>query len=368
MAQGDENKDDRTEEATPERRDEFRERGQIAMSKEISSVMVLGGSVVFLSYFTGIFIERVSKMFHMGISMASNSHLSGKALTNYLGSLWTDLLVLVLPVFMVVAAVATASTFAQTRFNWSWKKISPDFTRLSPLSGLKRMLSFDALLEVLKGSGKLSIIGFVAFLILKGEWKKVPTLMRVPVSMSWRYWGDITKTLFWSVSGIMLLFGAFDYLYNFLTYERQMKMTKQEVKEEYKKRELDPHIKSRMRRMQREMATKKIVEKTKKATVIITNPTHYSIALRYELGMAAPVMLAKGVDYVALRMREIAKENDIPIVENKPLARTLYKICEEDQEIPDSLYKAVSEVIRYVFNLKGIKVARSKATKEASKA
>lgn len=364
MAQNDDN-GDRTEEATPERREEFRERGQIPMSKEISSVLTLSCCVMFLSYFAMSFVDRVSRMFQLSFSVIDKTRLSDRAFTSYVGSLWMDLLYLIVPVFAVAAIASTASTLAQTRFNWSWQKMSPDFSRLSPLKGIVRMVSFDSLLEVFKGSGKLIVTAFVAFLILKSEWTTVPTLMRVPVAMSWQYWGEITKTLFWSVCGVMLFFGAFDYLYNFLAFERKMKMTKQEVKEEYKKRELDPHIKGRMRRMQREFATKKIVEKTKKATVIITNPTHYSIALRYELGMGAPILLAKGVDYIALRMREIAKENDIPIVENKPLARTLYKICEVDQEIPDSLYKAVSEIIRYVFNLKGIRVSTSKSAKVA---
>ena len=136
-------------------------------------------------------------------------------------------------------------------------------------------------------------------------------------------------------------------------------MSKQEIKEDYKQREQDPLIKNRMRKMQRTIAFRKTMEATKNATVIITNPTHISIALKYELGMRAPIVLAKGQDFVALRMREIAKENDIPMVENKPIARMIYKIVKVNHEIPEKLYKAVSEIIRYVFKIKGMPLGRS---------
>jgi len=162
------------------------------------------------------------------------------------------------------------------------------------------------------------------------------------------------------VSVVMVAIGGLDYFYNWITMERRMKMSKQELKEEYKRRELDPQVKGRQRRMARDIANRKTLENTKQATVLITNPTHYSVAVRYEIGMTTPMVVAKGIDFLALRMRETAKGQDIPIVENRPLARTLYRLVNEGQEIPEDLFTAVAEVIRYVFRLKGIRIPRKK--------
>jgi flagellar biosynthetic protein FlhB len=183
--------------------------------------------------------------------------------------------------------------------------------------------------------------------------------MNYTVPAAWAYWAEITKSLFWAVAGLMLLVAGIDYLYNFISFERRIKMTKQEVKDEFKRREVDPHLKARMRRMQRDMVMRRTLEKTKEATVLITNPTHFSIALKYELGMGAPILLAKGIDFLALEMRKVAKENKIPIIENRPLARELYATVEEGEEIPDKLYKVVAEIIRYVFKLKNKPMVRA---------
>ena len=363
---GDSNQDDRTEEATPERREDFREKGQVAVSKDISATLALSAVVLFMTYFSGQALDRINRMIARSFSAARTFRVSDGSVGPYLNAAWNDMLMLMIPVFAVTAATAILITLLQSQFNWSWKKIAPDFNRMDPLKGLARMVSVQALVETLKAIAKIGVIGLLAFLILKSEWGRVPTLMRVPIQNIWAYWGDITTSLFFAVSGLLIVIGGFDYLYNFISFERQMKMTKQEVKEEYKRRELDPQVKNRLRRMQRDLVLRKVVDRTKRATVLVTNPTHYSIAIKYEIGMGAPIVLAKGMDYVALRMREVAKENDIPIVENRPLARTLYKICTEDQEIPASLFVAVSEVIRYVFNLKGIRINRTKTAKKAA--
>jgi flagellar biosynthetic protein FlhB len=288
--------------------------------------------------------------------------------TNFMklsGDAWLQLLYLIIPPFIVTTFSAAAVTLLQTQFNWSWQKLAPDFSRMDPIKGLAKMFSLGALLELGKSLAKVTGIGVVAWLILKSEWKIVPGLGNYPLTAAWQHFMDITRSMFWSVAGLMVFVGAVDYIYNFMQVEKQMRMSKQEVKEEHKKREVDPHVKARMRRMQREQATRKTLADVKTATALITNPTHYAVAIRYELGMAAPVVVAKGIDHLALKMREVAKENKIEIVENKPLARTLYKLVEVGQEIPESLYRAVSEIIRYVFNLRGIKVAKRAKTAKA---
>lgn len=350
---------DKTEEATPERREEFRERGQIAVSREVSSVFVMAAVTGLLGLYLVRLLESLQHFLSARFQHLNVAIMNETAVFRYFADVAIECLFMVAPLFMALTVAALFITFSQTRLNWSWKKLSPDFKKMNPLSGIAKMFSWDALIELVKSIGKLVVIGSVTFLSLKSEWRKLPGLMNMPFIDGWRHWAEISWHLIWSVLGMMLFIAAGDFLYNFLSLEKKLKMTKQEVKEEYKNRESDPHVKAKMKRMQREIAMSKAVSATKTATVVITNPTHFAVALRYELGMAAPIVVAKGQDYVALRMKEVAKESNVPIIENKPLARTLYKICKEGQEIPESLYRAVSEVIRYVFLLKGRKITRN---------
>ncbi len=292
---------------------------------------------------------------------ASRFRVDEKNILSYLGTIWVPALAVIIPVCAAAAVIAASATLLQTRFNWSWQKLSPDFSKMNPLQGLARMLGMDAGAELFKASAKTLAIGLVAWMVIKSELERAPSLMMTPVTATWAHWGKMTTQLVWAVGGVTAFIAAADFFYNWFRLEKQMKMTKQEIKEEIKRRESDPHLKARQKRMQREIASRKVVEKTKQATVLITNPTHYSIAIKYEMGMGAPVVLAKGVDHLALKMREIARETDIPIVENRPLARAIYAEVEEEQEIPETMYRAVSEIIRYVFKLKGISTGRKKA-------
>ncbi|WP_141730939.1 EscU/YscU/HrcU family type III secretion system export apparatus switch protein [Oligoflexus tunisiensis] len=357
MAAEDEGQD-RSEEASPERRDEFRERGQIAVSREVTSVLILAAVVGSFGYYLMWLMHRLQHFLIAHFQHLETKLVTTKSITAYSGEIGRELLIMITPIFVVTTVASMAVTFAQTRLNWSWKKLEPDFSRMNPLKGIAKIFSMDSVMELLKSVGKMVIVGSMTYTILRGEWVKVPGLLHMSYLQAWAYWTAITKTLIWSVVGLLLFLGAADFIYNFFSLEKKMKMTKQEVKDEYKKRELDPHVKARMKRMQREMSSAKTIQATRTATAVITNPTHFAVAIFYELGMGAPVVVAKGKDLLAKQMKEGAKESDIPIIENKPLARTLYKICKVGQEIPESLYKAVSEVIRYVFLLKGKKLSR----------
>jgi flagellar biosynthesis protein FlhB len=363
MAEDKKPADERTEEATPERREDFRERGQIAVSREFVSLASLAACAGFFVFGSAIVVDQCRNLFVTSFQSAAVMKMTPGGLLVVLEEQWLRMLFIILPVFFAAGIAATAATMVQTSANISWHRLIPQFSRLSLFPGLKRMVNSHAFLELAKGLIKMTLIGIVAYLLLKSSLANVPRLMFFEIGKTWDFWEDLTMSLIWATSGVLLVIAGFDYLYTYITHEREMKMTREEVKEEYRRREVDPHVKARMRRMQRDIVNRKMIEKTKTATVIITNPTHYAVALKYELGMAAPVVVAKGVDFLALRMREVAGELKIPIVENKPLARTLYKIVEVGQEIPDSLYKAVSEVIRYVFGLKGIKVNRTSKRK-----
>lgn len=347
---------ERTESPTDERREQFRKRGDIAHSREISSVVTLGILIGFLSFYFFSLYSDLMRLMHHQFESLSSFRLSLDNIGPFFESSWNLFMKMVIPIFAATAVSATLSTFLQTKFNLSLDRLKINFEKLNPINGLRRMLSPQALLELGKGFGKLIIVGTVTGLIFLSEAKTIPFLLNIPITSSWIYWADQTRFLFIMVFIFLLLIGGVDYLYNYLTLENKMKMTRQQLKEEYKERELDPFVKSRLRKMQREFAFKRTMDATKKATVLITNPTHYSVAIRYEIGMNAPVLVAKGADLLALQMRELAKSLDIPIVENKPLAQALYKTLLVDREIPANLYKALSEIVSYVFKIKGIKI------------
>lgn len=362
MAEQGDDAGDRTEEATPERREEFREKGQVAISQDLVSVSVLAGCVLFLSLYIPTALKYCARFMLVQFQTLVKQPMTANDFNGYMQSIWMDALLLILPVFGVAAVASIAITLAQTRLSWSWTRIVPDFNRLNPMSNLGNIFRMQTIVNLGKSIGKMLSVGLVAYLILYDEWGKMPALMNTDFLKTWTYWAAITKSLCWAVAAFLVGIAVFDYFYSFMSFENKLKMTKQEVKEDLKRRELDPYVKGRQKKMQRDIAMAKVITGTRKATVLVTNPTHYSIALQYEVGMPAPRVVAKGVDFLALRMREVAKEMDIPIVENKPLARTLYKIVNMGEFIPESLYKAVSEVIRFVFKLKGKKLpARQRA-------
>jgi len=361
MAENQGSNEDRTEEATPERRDEFREKGQIALSRDFASSLSLTVLIVALSK-TWLTSATSIASFSKKIWMFERNW--SPDLSNIGAILFDTIWVIfevVIPVLLLVCFAAIFGVFLQTKMNFSWSKIEFDWSRVNPLSGISRIFSAQGIFELFKSIVKMIIISVVTYIVLYGAWGQLPTLMLKPFSYSFKFWGQLTRDLFYTILSLLLIMSGGDYLYQYLTIEKKLKMTKEEVKQEYKQREQDPHIKQRMKRMQRENIARSKVARTKTATVLITNPTHYSIALKYEMEYAAPVLVAKGIDDVALRMRIVAKDENIPIVENRVLARGLYAQVEEGEEIPSKFYSAVAEVIRHVYRLKGKKI-RKKVT------
>jgi flagellar biosynthetic protein FlhB len=235
-----------------------------------------------------------------------------------------------------------------------WDQVSPDIERINPLSGFTRIFSRRNVAEGVKAVLKVAVVSFVAFTILKKELVFAPHLAQMTAQQFFIYLMSVLGKLFLGICALMAVLAIFDYGFQRWDLETRMKMTKQEVKEEFKQREGDPMIKSRIRRIQRDLAQKHMMTSVPKADVIITNPTHIAVALQYDRAtMAAPVMLAKGADLVAEKIKEIARKHNIPIVENKPLARTMFKTLKIGHAVPRSLYNAVAEVLAYVYRLKG---------------
>lgn len=259
--------------------------------------------------------------------------------------------------FAVGIAVSLMSVFLQTRFLIAPKALKIDFTRLNPIEGFKRMFSLRSLMEFLKNILKISFIGVIAFIFIKSEWNNFFVMPFLPLEESTsRMLYDILQIAL--RCGVALLaIGVFDYFYQRWEFERSIRMTKQEIKEEYKETEGNPEIKRRQRQLMAEIIRRRMLQEVPEATVVITNPEHIAVALKYNIDeMEAPVVVAKGAGEIAEKIKEIARENGVPIIENPPLARAIYRLSEVGDEIPVELYRAVAEVIAQVYRMKRVEV------------
>lgn len=353
----------KTEEPSSRKLSQAQEKGQTAQSMEIRHwAMLLGGAIaiIFLSPRLVAGVRDVSfKFIEAPDTIAADfEHLRLVFADVSLRLLW-----ILAPLMVLLIVLAVAAGVAQTGFVWASSRIAFKLSNISLLTGIKRLISVRAVVEFAKGLLKLAAVGAIAF------WFTIPMLKdlsllsskEIPVGLDRIL--AISLRLALGAAGVMAAIAALDYLFQRLTFVKQMRMTKQEVKDEHKQQEGDPQVKARIRRIRTERARRRMMAAVPKADVIVTNPTHYAVALEYKMDqMSAPKLVAKGVDSLAQRIREIAEENDVPVVENPPLARTLYATVELDEEIPTEHYKAVAEVISYVFRLKG-KLPKAQATR-----
>ena len=345
--------EEKTEEATQTRRDDFRKRGQVAMTKELSSVLMLFGTALVLWMLGRYFLQQISDIITESIgSFLITAAREGDYKPAALYMLKKGALVLG-PLFLMLIVTSIGSTVLQVGllnneevFNWSLDK-------LNPVEGMKRLFSLKALGEGVKSILKLIVVGSVVYALVKDQVVKIPSISSFTIPQIFVFAGDLLLRLMGGVGVFLAVVAAADYFFQRWTLEKQMRMTKQEVKEEHKSREGDPMIKARIRRIQREMANKRMMADIPRADVIITNPTHIACAIQYDpKTMAAPVLLAKGADMIAEKIKEIAREHNIPIMENKPLARTVFKSMKIGQAIPRELFTAVAQVLSYVYKLK----------------
>lgn len=343
---------EKTEEATQARRDEFRKRGQIAQTRELSSALVLLFGF-FIIYFAGrYFINQTYVLFNTFFNDGITQAIDHDEIKNMVQLAGFSIAKLFLPIGITISVVATFAIVIQIGFLQVENAIGLNFDKIDPLNGLKRMFSLRSVVEAIKAIFKIMMVAYIIYLIYKSEIVKLPHLMEQPVDAILTYLGNKVGLLLGSIAALFLALAAGDYFFQRWELEKQMMMTKQEVKEETKTREGDPLIKSRIRRIQRDMAQRRMMQEVPKADVIVTNPTHIAVALKYDSSTPAPKVIAMGVDLIAEKMRNLAREHNIPIVENKPLARTIYKTMKIGQVIPRELYVAVAEVLSYVYKLK----------------
>jgi flagellar biosynthetic protein FlhB len=343
---------EKTEEASQSRREDFRKRGQVAHSKELASAFFLlagAGSIFLLSKF---FFTELSEVFRYSFGLDMVAAVREGDLTTALKMAGSKMFILSAPVLGIALIVGVGSTVVQIGFLNVEDALSPNFDKINPLEGFKRMFSLRTVVEALKSLVKLGFICAIVLMIIKSEFFKVPAMIQFNAEQLVQYLGDITVRLLSGIGMAMLLLSGADYFFQRWDLNKKMMMTKQEVKEEHKQREGDPMIKARIRRVQREMANRRMMEKVPQADVIVTNPTHIAVALKYDANLPAPQLIAKGADLIAEKIKQLAKEHNIPVIENKPLARTIYKTMKLGQTIPRELFTAVAEVLSYVYKLR----------------
>jgi flagellar biosynthetic protein FlhB len=345
---------EKTEDPSGRKLDRGRRRGQVAQSPEVANwgILMMGALlVVFAAPWTMKHIARVARTFlespsQISADMAHLQFLFGELALALLAALW--------PIFLFLVMAALAIHLVQTGLVWAVDRFELDWGRLSPIKGFARLVSLRTLVEFVKGVVKLAVIGGVIFAVALPLLKDVELLPAMSLGAVLDRSEAVVLRVAIAALAILTVIAGFDFVYQRYAFLKQMRMTKHEVKEEHKQAEGDPHVKARIRSLRRERARQRMMAAVPKATVVITNPTHYAVALAYEMEkMEAPKLVAKGADYVALRIREIAEENEVPIVENPPLARALFASVELDEEIPVEHYKAVAEVIGFVMRLKG---------------
>ena len=349
----DESFQEKTEQATPRKRREAREEGNVAKSMEVNSAIVLVVGIVGLKFLAGRYMDHLKFVMKWIFTRISVIEITTDNVVDYMIQGFQFLGMLMAPLAIVIMIAGLLSNILQSGFMLSAKTMAPKFSKMNPLKGLKKMVSMKSFLEVVKGILKVTIIGIVTYITIKNEVDIFPYLIDQNAESLLGIVGAIGYKIGIRASIVLIILAAFDYAYQRYDYEKNLRMTKQEVKEEYKRVEGDPIVKARIRSIQRERARQRMLSEVPKADVIITNPTHLAIALRYDSEKAlAPVVVAKGARLIAQKIKEIAKENGVPIVENKPVARMLFKTTDVGMEIPYELYQAVAEILAYVYQLK----------------
>jgi flagellar biosynthesis protein FlhB len=345
---------EKTEKATPKKRQQSRSKGQVAKSAEIPSTLILIMIIVSFLMLGSFFRERIVMMFTDIFIHRLTMDITAQNVGSLFFHYSFQLFVLLAPIFVLTIVIALAGNIAQIGWLFTMEPLKPNLKKLDPISGLKNIFGVRTVVEFLKSSLKLISVGIVVYTVLWSERNKFLQLAQVPVEGVFSFVADLTIRLVIFVAVLLFILAIGDYVYQKYEYEKNLRMSKQDIKDEYKNAEGDPKIKSKIRQRQQQMALRRMMQDVPKADVIITNPTHFAVALQYDgTKMEAPKVIAKGQDYMALRIRAIAKEHGVMTMENKPLARALYDRTEIGESVPGDLFQAVAEVLAHVYRLKG---------------
>ena len=350
----DNNKDQKTEEPTSKRVTDTEKKGNFAHSKEINSSFILLAALLGFMILGEQSTRNVMGSWTDMFAESWTLQLTPEELYKITANAMQAFVKIVGPFLIIIMLAGVVSNLLQIGgLRFSSHPLVPKFNKLNPLSGFGRIFSKNSVMELFKSLFKVGIISVISYYVIKSHWKEIPPLMGLGVGQVLSFMGFVALEIIFNVLLVMIFLSLLDFTFQKFTYLENLRMTKQEVKEERKESDGNPQVKQRIRTVQMQMARKRMMSAVPEADVIVTNPTHISIAIKYDTeNFAAPLVVAKGVGPIAMRIREIAKENGIPLVEDKPLARTLNKTVEVGQMIPASLYKAVAEILAYVYKLK----------------
>ncbi|MFO0752719.1 MAG: flagellar biosynthesis protein FlhB [Thermodesulfovibrionales bacterium] len=347
-----EDQDERTEQATGRKRKKARQEGNVPRSRDLTGLMPIWAIFLYLS-FSGAFLASLATYMKGALKRGFQIPVNEATLVHIFKEDAAQVGVIMAPVFGLILIAVAAVHFLQTGFLVTVAPLSPDFSKLNPIKGIGRFFSLNNLFETIKGVLKILVLGTLLYLIIRSELVKIPLLIDMDMQGIMGFSFEQIRKLFLISVIILTLFSAADYGYQRWQYERNLRMTKQEVKEEHKETDGDPQVKARIRSLQREMARKRMMQEVPKADVVITNPTHYAVALKYDaVKMGAPTVVAKGANLIAENIKQLARKHGVPVYEDKPLARTLFKL-DLGQEIPATLYRALATILAGVYKLKG---------------
>lgn len=344
---------EKTEQPTPKRKHDAKKKGEAAKSMEVNTALLLFGGVLLFMFVGPALFRQFEDLSVEVFGHASTYKITPDSLPALSWQGASYIMKGLMPFFAVMLFLGLIASFGQVGINVAEEALKPNWGKINPLKGMKQLFSMNAIVEVVKGLLKMGIVGGLVYLVLRKHLREFFVLNDQSIGGILNFVGNVAMELMLKVVIALLFLAAGDYIYQRFQFNKKLKMTKQEVKEEQKQIEGDPLIKSRIRSLQQEMARRRMMQEVPKADVIITNPTHYAIALRYNgKEMDAPVVIAKGMRKIAQRIKEIAAEHDIPLIENPPLARALYDAVAIGQEIPTKFYQAIAEVLAQIYRMK----------------
>ena len=347
---------EKTEAPTSKRQADARKKGQVGKSQEISAAFVIFSGFLSIKIFgSAIYDEIVGYMIYIF------GHLMQPLDTESIMRIFLGIMVVLaktaLPIMLVIMVTGLAINLFQVGINFTTEPLEFKLDNLNPITGFGRIFSKRAVVELIKSLLKIIIIGYFIYKYIMAEVLQMPKLISADLQFSMAHMSEVIMVLAFQICGVIMVLAVCDFVYQKWQHLQELKMSKQDIKDESKQSEGDPQIKGKIRQKQREMAMQRMMQEVPKADVIITNPTHFAVALKYESGMAAPVIIAKGQDLIAQKIKDVAREANVAIVENKPLARALYAAAEIGDSVPQELYKSVAEVLAYVYRLKNKKLA-----------
>jgi len=344
--------DSKTEDPSQRKLEEAHKKGDVAKSQEVTTWFMLVGTAIVCSAMAPWTASQISNPLQMLLMNADQFDVEGSGFSAFFNGLAFAMLGAVLAPLAVLYVCGVLANLVQHRPLLSTEPITPKLSKISPLAGAKRLFSSEALINFAKGLVKIAVVGVVVVMVVWPERDRLDTMMTADPALILADVHELAIKIITAVLIVVTFIAAADYFYVRHKWWKRQMMTVQETRDEYKQMEGDPHVKGRIRQLRQERARKRMMQAVPDATVVVTNPTHYAVALKYEKNMAAPKCVAKGADAVALRIRAVAKENDVPIIENPPLARALFASVEVDEDIPADHYKAVAEIIGFVMRLK----------------